>query len=135
MVTRDVYMEQISEVCNIQLEELKALNPQYRTSKIPGAARPCILRMPLDMIHRFIESGDSVYEHRLSELSTRRAVVEVQTHTAAKASTAGRKTVRVKKGDTLGSIAKRNHTTVAKLKRLNGLRSDALRIDQKLRVR
>lgn len=135
VVTRDVYMEQISEVCNIQLEELKALNPQYRTSKIPGAARPCILRMPLDMIHRFIESGDSVYEHRLSELSTRRAVVEVHTHTAAKASTAGRKTVRVKKGDTLGSIAKRNHTTVAKLKRLNGLRSDALRIDQKLRVR
>ncbi len=133
VVTRDVYMEQISEVCKISLEELKALNPQYRTSKIPGAARPCTLRMPLDMIHTFIESGDSVYEHRLSDFSKRRAVVAVSEQSKASAGKA--KTVRVKKGDTLGAIAKRNRTTVAKIKRLNGLKSDVLRIGQRLRVR
>jgi len=33
---------------------------------------------------------------------------------------------RVKRGDTLGSIAQRHRTTVAALKRLNGLRSDAI---------
>ncbi len=135
VVTRDVYMEQISEVCKISMDELKALNPQYRTSKIPGAARPCTLRMPLDMIHTFIESGDSIYGHRLSDLSKRRSVVEVSDHGSNKASSGKAKTIRVKKGDTLGAIAKRNRTTVAKLKRLNGLKSDALRIGQRLRVR
>ncbi|MCM1372668.1 MAG: transglycosylase SLT domain-containing protein [Bacteroides sp.] len=135
VVTRDVYMEQISEVCKISLEELKALNPQYRTSRIPGAARPCILRMPLDMINTFIESGDSVYEHRLSDLSRRRAMVDVSEHKAVNASATGAKTVVVKKGDTLGAIAKRNKTTVAKLKRLNGLKGDAISVGKRLRVR
>lgn len=135
VVTRDVYMEQISELCNISLEELKALNPQYRTSKIPGAASPCILRMPMDMIHAFIESGDSVYEHRLSEYATRRAVVAIDERAAAKATGSGGKTVKVRKGDTLGAIALRHRTTVAKIKRLNGLRSDALKIGQILKVR
>lgn len=135
VVTRDVYMEQVSEVCDIPMEELKALNPQYRTSKIPGAARPCILRMPLDMIHAFIESGDSVYEHRLSDLSKRRAVVDVDDRVVNKAPAASHKTVRVRQGDTLGAIARRHNTTVAKLKRLNGLKGDVLRIGQRLRVR
>ena len=135
VVTRDVYMEQVSEVCHIPMEELQALNPQYRTSKIPGGARPCILRMPLDKIHAFIESGDSVYEHRLSDLAKRRAVVEVNDKAVAKAPAAGRKTVKVKSGDTLGAIARRHHTTVAHIKKLNGLRSDALSVGQTLRVK
>lgn len=40
----------------------------------------------------------------------------------------------VKKGDVLGRIAKRHHTTVAALKRANGLSSDNIRIGQKLRI-
>lgn len=41
----------------------------------------------------------------------------------------------VKRGDSLGLIARRNGTTVAALKRMNKLRSDNIRIGQKLRVR
>jgi membrane-bound lytic murein transglycosylase D len=40
----------------------------------------------------------------------------------------------VKSGDTLGGIAKRHGTTVARLKSLNGLSSDRLRAGQRLRV-
>ena len=41
----------------------------------------------------------------------------------------------VKRGDVLGTIARRNGTTVARLKALNGLKSDRIRIGQRLRVR
>ncbi len=132
VVTRDLYFEQISELCDISLEELKALNPQYRTHKVPGAAGPCILRMPMEAINRFVERGDSVYTHRIEELNTRRRVAAV--HDPQPAARGG-KTIRVKSGDTLGAIAQRYGTTVAKLKRLNGLKNDRLRIGQKLRVR
>lgn len=134
VVNRDVYFEQVSEVCNISMDELKALNPQYRTSKVPGTARPCILRMPMNAINAFIESGDTVYTHRLSELNKRRSVVEVSDN-AAKKSSRGTKTVRVRSGDTLGAIAERNGTTVAKIKRLNGLKNSVIRVGQRLRVR
>lgn len=134
VVSRDVYMEQISDVCGISMEELKALNPQYRTTKIPGNASPCNLRMPMEAIHKFIESGDTVYTYRLSELNKRRSVVEVNEKVASQSSK-GTKYVKVRRGDTLGGIASKNRTTVAKIKRLNGLKGTNIRVGQRLRVR
>ncbi len=42
---------------------------------------------------------------------------------------------RVRRGDNLGRIAQKYHTTVSKLKKLNHLRSDFIREGQRLRVR
>lgn len=42
---------------------------------------------------------------------------------------------KVRKGDTLGKIAQKFHTTVSRLKKLNNLRSDFIREGQRLRVR
>ena len=42
---------------------------------------------------------------------------------------------KVRKGDTLGKIAQKFHTTVSRLKKLNNLRSDFIRVGQRLRVR
>jgi len=42
---------------------------------------------------------------------------------------------KVRKGDNLGKIAAKYHTTVSKLKKLNHLRSDFIRDGQRLRVR
>ena len=44
------------------------------------------------------------------------------------------RTYTVKKGDTLGAIARRNGTSVTALKRANGLKSDLIHINQKLTI-
>ena len=44
------------------------------------------------------------------------------------------RTYAVKKGDTLGAIARRNGTSVKALKRANGLKSDLIHINQKLTI-
>ena len=130
VVNRNVDMAKIVATCGIEEENLKALNPQYRTSIIPGEARPCSIRMPSDCIKAFIEAGDSVY---MSPDSNIRVVETADTGTPK--SSSARKTVTVRNGDTLGSIAKRNHTTVAALRRLNGIKGSAIRAGQKLRVK
>ena len=130
VVSRNVDMAKIVATCGIEEENLKALNPQYRTSIIPGEARPCSIRMPSDCIKAFIEAGDSVY---MSPDSNIRVVETADTGTPK--SSSARKTVTVRNGDTLGSIAKRNHTTVAALRRLNGIKGSAIRAGQKLRVK
>ncbi len=138
MVNRDVRFEQISELCGIGMEELKALNPQYRTTLIPGDARPLPLRMPAEKITAFIEAGDSIYAYRADELFNKKETeVAVQSVTPAKKSTRSRRgrSVSVRAGDTLGAIARRNHTTVNAIKRLNGMRGTMIRPGQKLRVR
>ena len=44
------------------------------------------------------------------------------------------RTYTLKKGDTLGAIARRNGTSVKALKRANGLKSDLIHINQKLTI-
>ncbi len=137
---RSVYMEQIAAVCKTDIDELRALNPQYRTTLIPADSRPCTLRMPTAAISTFLEAEDSVYACRPETLKPNRRVVEVasrEEHKAASRSgSRGRgSSVTVRSGDTLGAIARRNHTTVARLQRLNGIKGTNIRAGQKLRVK
>ena len=136
MVNRDIRFEQIHELCGIDMEELRALNPQYRTTLIPGDARPLPIRMTPEAISAFIEAGDSIYNHRAEELFSKKEK-EVATPDASvnKPNNRSAKYVKVRAGDNLGAIARRNHTTVAALKRLNGLRGNNIRAGQRLRVK
>ncbi len=140
IVTRDVHFDQITAMCNVKPEEVKALNPQYRTGLIPGSKTKCILRLPTHGINAFITAGDSVYNYKSDELFTNRSVVEVNETVKAtkKTSTKSKKrskTVTIRRGETLSTIAKRYGTTVSKLKRLNGLKSSSIRAGKKIRVR
>lgn len=76
-VTRDLHMQQVAALCNIDMEALRALNPQYRTDLIPGSAGRMTLCLPTEKLTAFIDLADSVYNYRADELLTRRAKVEV----------------------------------------------------------
>ena len=152
MVSRNVHMEQISALCGIDVEAIRALNPQYRTSVIPGQTEPCAIRLPQEKILAFIDQKDSIYNYRADELLTRRAVVAVSEpkaeptrSTASQSrSTAARhkrnrrsteRTATVRKGDSLSTIAARNHTTVAKIRKLNKIKGNMIKPGQKIRVK
>ena len=153
MVSRDVHVRQISELCKIDAEAVRALNPQYRTDIIPGRSELCAIRLPMETVTAFIDWNDSIYNYRAEELLTRRARVEVtqpaqSTTTSAtptkkkstrtttrKKRTSRTRTTTVRKGDTLSEIAKRNGTTVSKLRRLNNIKGNLIKPGQKLRVR
>lgn len=53
----------------------------------------------------------------------------------AASSSSGKVYHKIRKGETLGSIAKKYHTYVSTIKRLNGLKSDFIREGQRIRVR
>ncbi len=151
MLDRDLHFDQLVDICHIEKEELKALNPQYRTDLIPGASHPCTLKLPTTAINAFLEAGEKVYAYKADELFRNRKEVAVATDTAAPdASSKGSKSskkdkksknsgsgksITVKSGDNLGAIARRNGTTVSKLQKLNGLRGTNIRAGQKLRVK
>ena len=132
-VTRNVRLDRVGQVCGVPLDELKALNPQYRTNMVPGEVRPCILRLPGDKVNAFIEAGDSIYV----QPEEQKNVVEVAVRdTKSRGSSQSRGVyVKVRRGDTLGAIARRNHTTVNRIKRLNKMRSTRINPGQRLRVK
>ncbi len=149
IVTRNLHLDQIVALCDVPAEEVKALNPQYRTPLIPGDSHACTLRLPTPAMNAFIQSGDSIYNYHATELLTGRKEIEVaqdevgtrrskvrngRRGRSGSRSSAG-STVTVRRGDNLGAIARRNGTTVAKLKKLNGIRGSNIRAGQKLRVK
>lgn len=76
-IMRDLHMQQVAELCNVDVEAIQALNPQYRTQLIPGSSGPMTLRLPTETLNMFIDLKDSVYNYRVDELLTRRSRVEV----------------------------------------------------------
>lgn len=163
-VYRDVHMDQIASLCNIDKDAIHALNPQYRTDLIPGSTGVMSLCLPTETLTAFIDLKDSVYNYRTDELITRRTEVEVDdkldnrnvatrrrasssydkstssSHTAKskkskKSKTAKGKSTTVKNGDTLDAIAKRNGTTVAKLRKLNKIKGSMIHPGDKIRVK
>ena len=148
MVSKNVHLEQVASVCNIDLEQLRALNPSYRRDIVPGLTALSPLRLPQTEVGKFIDREDSVYNYRADELFTKRALVAVnddQPMYTSKSSSSKKstrrsksrsvKTVTIRQGQTLSEIAKKNHTTVAKLRKLNGIKGSNIRAGKKLRVR
>lgn len=164
IITRDLNMEQVAKVTGVEIEELKALNPQYRTMLIPGNSHACTLKMSSEAVSAFLEAGDSVYTYRQNELFTKRREVnltdnaEVTVQANDRASTKSSKSskkdkksknsksskkekkskgksVTVKSGDTLSAIARKNGTTVEKLKKANGIKGDMIKPGQSLKVK
>ncbi len=143
-LSRDVHFDQIAAVLGVDKGLIASLNPQYRRSVINGSTHPSTLRLPTKDIIAFIDNQDSIYAYRASELLTKRAVTAVNevSYTPSKKSSSrkkgggGARTATVRKGDTLSSIAKRNGTTVARLKKLNpSIKGNKIVAGKKIRVK
>ena len=146
MINRNVSFQQVAAVCGLDVDMIRSLNPVYRRDMVPGLSAPSPLRLPLNEVARFIDMEDSVYavsgqqqfKRAEVEIDERPAVTQQQTKRNTRNTrnqNQGASYVTVKRGDTLGALARRNHTTVAKIKQLNGLRGDNIQAGKKLRVR
>ena len=141
-----IHFVQISQVLDIPMEVIKFLNPQYKTMIVPGDIKPYRLILPMDKVSLFASRIDSIISYNSENLTERQVVVEPsqkKVSASTKKSSSGKKSskytgktkkYKVKKGDTLGGIANRHRTTVAKIKKANGMRSDNIREGQILKI-
>lgn len=144
VVNRDVHFEQIASVLNMDVSQIKELNPQYRRDIVNGNSQASAIRLPATLVSSFIDNEERIYAHNAEQLLSKRTEVEIN-KTAPVAATRRKstrrrrttraKTVTIRKGDTLSEIAERNNTTVSKLKRLNNIKGTNIRAGKKIRVR
>ena len=126
-INKQLHLKQVAELTGAPLEELKNLNPQYRHDIIPGNSREYILRLPYTYTNAFIEHEDSVYTHKYDEFFNPSTIKKIQDGADGE-----RIVYVVKNGDYLGRIASRNRCTVAQIKRWNNLKSNNIRVGQRL---
>ncbi len=135
----NLHFGQISECTGISMDMLRNLNPEYVKDIIPGKTKTRVIKLPYSFSGAFIDVQDTIYAYKDSIFFDPVRVKDVAAGTgkmASSRSSGGSSciTYKVKKGDTLGKIASRNHTTVAKIKKWNGLRSDNIRPGQVLKI-
>lgn len=98
-----------------------------------------LLKARIDVQERRISQLENALIRLSSQSAQQAAAATPQKASSPAASQPGpvanqSQTYQVAQGDTLTRIAKRHKTTVAAIKKENGLKSDALRIGQKLRI-
>src|SRR5574344_1065064 len=161
MVDKDLHFQQVAEICKLNIEQVRALNPQYRTDIIPGSTQTCSICLPQTAINTFLDAKDSVYNYKVDELFTKRKEVEVadapeesyqsSRHSYSRHSSSSRrsksssrksrkrkaasKSVTVEEGQTLSELAEKYHTSVKKLRKLNKISGSSIRAGKKFKVK
>jgi len=127
-IRKTITFDQISELVNVSQEELAMLNPSYKLSIIPKInGKTSILRLPKHAIGTFVTNEAAIYAHVEEELKKKEAPLPqlvAEEHIR----------YRVKSGDYLGRIAQQFGVGVSEIKRWNGLRSNMLRVGQRLTI-
>ena len=128
-VRNRVAFDQLHECIGVPLEDLRFFNPQYTKGIIPGSQDyPYELRMPTKYTLRYIQLEDSIYNY-VTKVEKVREVIEEKAETVSDSFIH-----TVKKGESLGSIARKHHCTVSNLKKWNHLKRETIRPGQKLTI-
>lgn len=135
MVTKEIHLEQVANVLNIDIEEIRTLNPQYKKDVIPAYNKPFPLRLRSKDIIRFVSLSDSVYNYEYDfYFAPLRSYVNVFTGSSDEATTSKKKYHTVRSGESLTKIANKYGLSVDELKQMNKLKSNYIKPKMKLVV-
>lgn len=133
VVNRSVHFEQIANVLNVPIEEIKEYNPQFKRDIIPGDFKGYTLSLPAKYLTSYVEKENDIYAYRRNELLAHRKVAGVNVVGGAPL---GSKTLthRVKRGDTLVKLADEYGVSSSQIKQWNNLSSNKLSVGRRLRI-
>lgn len=159
VVKRAFTFKEISELIDVPVDEIKLLNPKYKTDKIPlYDGSKYSLRLPLDKIGKFASNEKKIYSYYdylayYEKETARRNTLRNQlmkeynaqyVNVSKKVNTtianndvelnSDNKYYTIKKGDSLFKIASDNNITLDELKSFNNLSSNEIKVGQKLIV-
>ncbi len=130
IVRNPISFDQLSEMLNIPLVEIQFLNPAYKKGIIPATCdNPYVLRLRKQKIADFINNESALYCYKTKKGMERDSLQSLVYYNT-------RETTEyvVKKGETIGSIAKKFHMSVADVKSLNNLQKSYVKPKQRLFV-
>jgi membrane-bound lytic murein transglycosylase D len=129
LVHQPLSFDQVSEMIGVPMQDLKFLNPIFKTNLIPAnEGKVYSLRLPNEFIADFVDNEQAIYEYKSkSGLEKEKILAEIKK--------ASERTVHiVRRGENLGLIARKYRTSVSRLKSWNNLRGSTIYPGQRLVV-
>ena len=139
MVKNKMSFKQLSDLLDMPVEQLQFLNPSYKRDFIPFQEdKKHFVRLPLDKVAIFTSNENQIYAYcdydfnkREKPFSSQEMVADASSDASVVSKT---KYHKVRRGESLGLIAKKNGVTVSELKRWNGLRSNTISAGRNLKI-
>jgi membrane-bound lytic murein transglycosylase D len=142
-----VHMATISKLLNWPVEDIKTLNPVYKTNYIPYTKPNQCISGPLEKIGLLVSLEDDLYELEKTTFSTATVVnpkplILEEVIVEAQDSIGGKPPVlesyiyhKVKTGETLGTVATKYGVTVEQIMEWNALRTTNIYVGQRLQLK
>ena len=142
MISDALHFEQVAKLMDISVEQIRDLNPQYRSDIVPaGFGKSYALQVPYNHVGEFIDKQDTIFAYNRTTYfndSDRTADPKNRfkkyAHAHAVPSNKAKLVYTVKSGDVIGKIAEKFNVRLSDLKYWNGMTRDRINIGQKLTV-
>lgn len=132
MINNMLHLQQVSDVLGIDIEELRALNPQYKRDIIPGYTAPSVLRLPAVQTYAFVDKEDTISKHKVEELLAN--CLPANATKQSENATAEKITHVVGAGENIYTIANRYGVTAKDIRKWNSLGSNRLAKGRRLKL-
>lgn len=121
VASQTVNLKTFADELGLSYDEVRYLNPMYVTEFAPSFnGKSITLRVPTNMAEKAPQAIAKAY------VTDSRMIAAVKSNEHYR--------YRVRRGDNLSKIARKHGTSVANIKRLNGLKSNAVRVGQYIKV-
>lgn len=122
VASQTVNLKTMAQEMGIEYEELRSLNPQYNTEFAPNFnGQSLAIRVPTNSVEKATVAMGKSY------VTNARAIAQVRSNEHYR--------YKVKRGDNLGSIARKHRTTISRIRSMNNLNSrGVIRVGQYLKV-
>lgn len=140
MVKKEMSFDQISNLLDVPVEQLQALNPSYKRNVIPNYdGKNHFLTLPLCKVAVFTSNEDKIYAYVQHELDAKEKTNQYKKPSLIKdntalASNSKVKYYRIKRGDNLSEIAKNYDVAISDLKKWNRIKGNALVAGKSLKI-
>jgi membrane-bound lytic murein transglycosylase D len=126
-----VSFRQIAEVLSVPMEDIEYLNPMYKHRLIPNSDQGNTLVLPIDKIGAFITNESSIYAYKSEQEKLKDEMAFMARKTVYKDVL---KVHKVRRGESLASIARKYDCTSAQLKKWNHLKSGKVPTGKRINV-
>ena len=135
-ITKNLHFSQIADLCNMPIEDIRAINPQYVRDIVPGENEACVIRLTNETITRFIEFGDSIYSYNEEKFFPKDKVAKMLKDAKANNEFGDGNMIRhkIKNGETLGGIARKYRVSTKMIMKWNNLKNSKIRAGRYLKI-
>ena len=135
-VKKQLSFQQVSDLLDISVEEIKFLNPIYKLDIIPyNEDKPRFLRLPKNKLGVFVSNEDKIYAY-VDYLDAKK---EQPSYVSAPKSTSSNSNSsvqyhKIRRGESLGLIAEKYKVSIGSLRSWNGIRGNNIQAGKTLKI-